>query len=103
MNITPVVIAAVGVIGLLGVGLFGLLTAGNLIRIIIALQILGKAAALAMLTAGYLNNQIQLGQSLALTVIVADTIVAAIGLALAVQVQKQCGTLDLRALATLRR
>lgn len=103
MSLTPVGIAAFGVIGLLGVGLYGLLTANNVIRIIIALQILGKAAALAMVTAGYFTAQIQLGQSLALTVIVADTIVAALGLALAVQVQKHCGTLDLRALSTLRR
>ncbi len=103
MNPLPVALAALGVIGLLGVGLYGLLTAGNLIRIVIALQILGKAAALAMVTAGYITRQIQLGQSLAMTVIVADTIVAAIGLALAVQVQKYCGTLDLSALSTLRR
>jgi len=103
MNLLPVTLAGIGVIGLLGVGLYGLLTAGNLIRIIIALQITGKATALAMITAGYLTGQIQLGQSLAMTVIVADTIVAAIGLALAVQVQKHCGTLDLSALTTLRR
>jgi NADH:ubiquinone oxidoreductase subunit K len=103
MSLSPVHIAAFGVIGLLAVGLFGLLTSNNLIRIIISLQILGKAAALAMITAGYLTGQIQLGQSLAMTVIVADTIVAALGLALAVQVQRHCGTLDLRALTTLRR
>jgi NADH-quinone oxidoreductase subunit K len=103
MSLSPVTVAAFGVIGLLGLGLFGLLTSSNLIRIVISLQILGKASALAMVTAGYLTGQIQLGQSLAMTVIVADTIVAAIGLALAVQVQKHCGTLDVRALTTLRR
>ncbi len=103
MTLSPIVLAVGGVVGLLGVGLYGLLTASNLIRIVIALQIMGKAAALAMLTAGYYVGQIQLGQALAMTVIVADTIVAALGLALAVQVQKHCGTLDLRALTTLRR
>ena len=103
MTLSPVILAVFGVIGLLGVGLFGLLTASNLIRIVIALQILGKASALAMLAAGYYTGQIQLGQALAMTVIVADTIVAALGLALAVQVQKHFGTLDLRALTTLRR
>jgi NADH:ubiquinone oxidoreductase subunit K len=103
MTLSPITLAVLGVVGLLGVGLFGLLTASHLIRIIIALQILGKASALAMLAAGAYTGQIQLGQALALTVIVADTIVAALGLALAVQVQKRCGTLDLRALTTLRR
>jgi hypothetical protein len=33
---------------------------------------------------------------------VADTVVAVIGLALAVQVQQRCGTLDLRQLASLK-
>ena len=44
-----------------------------------------------------------LGQSLALTVVVADTIVAVIGLALAVQIRRHFGTLDIKALTTLRR
>jgi NADH:ubiquinone oxidoreductase subunit K len=44
-----------------------------------------------------------LGQSLAVTVIVADTVVAVIGLALAIQVKRRVGTLDVKALATLRR
>lgn len=103
MTLSPITLAVLGIIGLLGVGLYGLLVAGNLIRVVIALQIMGKAAALAMVAAGYYTGQIQLGQSLAMTVIVADTVVAVIGLALAVQVQKYCGTLDLRALTTLRR
>jgi len=40
---------------------------------------------------------------MALTVIVADTVVAVVGLALAVQVRRHCGTLDIQALTTLRR
>jgi NADH-quinone oxidoreductase subunit K len=43
------------------------------------------------------------GASLALTVIVADTIVAVVGMALAVQVRRHFGTLDIKALSTLRR
>jgi len=39
----------------------------------------------------------------ALTVIVADTIIAVIGLALAVQVKRRIGTLDLNDLSTLKR
>jgi NADH:ubiquinone oxidoreductase subunit K len=40
---------------------------------------------------------------MALTVIVADTIVAVVGLALAVQVRHRLGTLDIKALSTLKR
>jgi len=43
-----------------------------------------------------------LGQSLAATVIVADTIVAVVALALAVQVRRRTGTLDLAKISSLR-
>jgi NADH-quinone oxidoreductase subunit K len=95
-------IALVGVLGLLGVGLYGLLAVRNLIKIVIVLQILGKAALLALIAAGHASGQINLGQSLALTVIVADTVVAVIGVALAVQVRRQLGTLDVKELAKLK-
>jgi NADH:ubiquinone oxidoreductase subunit K len=95
-------IATLTVLGLLGVGLYGLLITRNLIKLVVVLQILVKAALLALVLAGKVNGQINLGQSLAVTVIVADTIVAVIGLALAVQVQRHCGTLDVKELSTLR-
>ncbi|MEW6179343.1 MAG: NADH-quinone oxidoreductase subunit K [Chloroflexota bacterium] len=91
------------VVGLIGVGIYALLTVRNLIKVVIALQIMVKGALLALVLAGRLQGQENLGQSLALTVIVADTIVAVVGLALAVQVRRAFGTLDLKALTTLRR
>jgi NADH:ubiquinone oxidoreductase subunit K len=103
MNIPLLTILVAGVLGLLGVGLYGLLSLRNLIQIVIALQILVKAAVLALVVAGRAGNQLNLGQSLAVTVIVADTVVAVIGLALAVQVKRRFGTLDVKALATLQR
>lgn len=101
LNLTTII--GIGVLGLLGVGFYGLLITRNLIKVVVALQILVKAALLALIFAGSANSQVNLGQSLAITVIVADTIVAVIGLALAVQVRRLFGTLDLKALTTLRR
>lgn len=92
-----------GAVGLLVVGLYGLVTVRNLFQIIIALQLLGKAAILALVAAGRTSGHVNLGQSLATTVIVADTVVAVIGLALAIQVKRRVGTLDVKALSTLRR
>jgi NADH:ubiquinone oxidoreductase subunit K len=103
MTISPTIVLVLGVIGLVGVGLYALLTIRNLFQIIIALQILVKATVLALVMGGKASGQLNLGQSLAMTVIVADTIVAVIGLALAVQVKRQIGTLDVKALSTLRR
>ncbi len=67
------------------------------------MQVLVKGAMIALVLAGQLSGQIQTGQTLALTVIVADTIVSVVALAFAVQVRRQFGTLDLQALSTLRR
>lgn len=92
-----------GALGLLLVGLYGLLTIRSLLQVIVALQLLGKAAVLALIAGGRSSGHLNLGQSMAVTVIVADTIVAVIGLALAIQIKRRLGTLDLKALATLRR
>jgi NADH-quinone oxidoreductase subunit K len=91
------------ILGLLGIGMYALLMARNLIKVIVGLQILVKAVMLALILAGNVKGQAVTGQSLAITVIVADTIVAVVGLALAVQVRQRCGTLDIQALSTLRR
>jgi len=71
--------------------------------VVVALQVLVKGAMIFIVLAGHLVGQIEIGQSMALTVIVADTIVAVIGLALAVQIRRHFGTLDVKALTTLRR
>ncbi len=102
MTMTPLTFVLIAVIGLLGVGLYGLLISRNLIKMIIALQILGKAALLAFVMAGDANGQTGQGQALAMTVIVADTIVAVVGLALAVQVRRRFGTMDIKALSNLK-
>ncbi|NLG72140.1 MAG: NADH-quinone oxidoreductase subunit K [Chloroflexi bacterium] len=98
----PASILVIGMLGLLGVGFYGLLAVRNLIKMVAVLQILIKAAVLALVLAGRASGQVNLGQSLAATVIVADTVVAVIGLALAVQVRRRCGTLDLKKLSQLR-
>ena len=96
-------VLVIGVVGLLGVGLYALLIVRNLIKLVIALQILAKAAVLALVVAGQMSGNLHLGQSIALTVIVADTVVAVVGLALAVQVRRRFGTLDVQQLSTLKR
>jgi NADH-quinone oxidoreductase subunit K len=74
----------------------------NLFKLIVALQILVKGAILALVAAGHATGQIQVGQSLAVTVIVVDTVVAVVALALAIQVKRRVGTLDVRELSSLR-
>ncbi len=102
MSLSPFTMAWIAVIGLLGIGFYGLMASRNLIKIVIALQILMKAALLGLVAAGNINGQINLSQSMALTVIVADTIVAVMGIALGVQIRRRVGTLDVHDLSRLR-
>ncbi|MBN1230312.1 MAG: NADH-quinone oxidoreductase subunit K [Anaerolineales bacterium] len=100
---TILTVCFIGVIGLLGVGFYALLTTRHLIKLIIALQIMVKGAMLALIVAGKVSGQINLSQSLATTIVVADTIVAVIGMALAIQIKQQMGTLDIAELSKLKR
>lgn len=100
---TTLQIAVIGVLGLIGIGLYGLLITRNLIKVVVALQVLVKGALLALVAAGTASGKINLGQSLAVMVIVVDTVVAVIGLALALQVKRRMGTLDVKELSTLKK
>jgi NADH:ubiquinone oxidoreductase subunit K len=100
---TELQIAVIGVLGLIGIGLYGLLITRNLIKVVVALQVLVKGALLALVAAGTASGKINLGQSLAVMVIVVDTVVAVIGLALALQVKRRMGTLDVKELSTLKK
>lgn len=102
MTFTPMNVILFGVVALLGVGFYGLLITRNLIKVVMVLQILIKAVILALILAGNMSGSVGLGQSTAATVIVADTIVAVVGLALAVQVRRRFGTLDVPKISTLR-
>ena len=96
-------IVMVAVFGLVAIGLYGLLIIRNLIKIVVALQIFAKGTILVMVAAGAVSGRPAIGQSLAITVIVADTVVTVMALALAIQVRRWCGTLDTRVISKLRR
>jgi NADH-quinone oxidoreductase subunit K len=102
MSASSLTFTWITILGLLLVGLYGLMVLRNLFKLIVALQILVKGAILALVAAGHAGGQIQVGQSLAVTVIVVDTVVAVVALALAIQVKRRVGTLDVRELSSLR-
>ena len=101
MTISPVDAGITAVIALVGIGVCGLLLLRNLLKVIIALQIASKGVILALILAGNASGQINLAQSLAATFLLIDTLVAVIGLALAVQLHRTCGTLDLKQLTAM--
>jgi NADH:ubiquinone oxidoreductase subunit K len=99
---TPAQIGIIGVAALIGIGLYGLMLLRNLTKLIVALQIASKGVILALILAGNASGHTTLAQSLAATFILVDTVVAVIGLALAVQMHRSYGTLDVTMLAALR-
>ena len=103
MNVNIWTIVMVAVFGLVAMGLYGLLIIRNLIKIVVALQIFAKGTILIMVAAGAMSGKPAVGQSLAITVIVADTVVTVMALALAIQVRRWNGTLDTRVISRLRR
>ena len=95
-------VVLIGVIGLLGIGLYGLLITRNMIKIVMVLQLLVKSAILALMLAGQVSGQVGLGQSLAATVIVADTMVAVVALAIAIQSRRRFNTMDTVEVSSLK-
>ncbi len=103
MNIPVPLIVLIAILSLAGVGFYCLLFTRNLIKVVVALQLIVKGVVLAFMLAGHLVQNESLAQTLALTVIVADTIIAVVGLALAVQIRLRTGSLDLKNLSNLKR
>jgi NADH-quinone oxidoreductase subunit K len=103
MSVNIWTIVMVAVFGLVAMGLYGLLIIRNLIKIVVALQVFAKGTILIMVAAGAMSGRPAVGQSLAITVIVADTVVTVMALALAIQVRRWSGTLDSRVISRLRR
>ena len=103
MNLPIPFIVLVAVLSLAGAGLYCLLFTRNLIKVIVALQLIVKGVVLAFILAGHLMKVESMAQTMALTVIVADTIVAVVGLSLAVQIRIRTGSLDIKNLSNLKR
>lgn len=84
------------------VGLYALIVTRNLIRVLIALEILTKAATLLMLLAGYVTGRTALAQSLVITMIAIEVVVIAIAAGIVIGVFKRNNSLDARNLQNLK-
>ena len=103
MSIPIPLVVLIVILGLAGIGLYCILASRKLIKVIVGLQLLVKGAVLAFMLAAHLTQNENLGQTLGVTIIVADTIVAVVGLALAVQIRLRTGSLDIKTISSLKR
>jgi NADH-quinone oxidoreductase subunit K len=93
MNSDTALLLAVAA-ALFAVGLAGLVGKGNLIRMVIGLEFLGKGASLLLVTAGYAAGNTAVSQAMVFTLIAIEAVVAAVALALVILVARTTGTLD---------
>ena len=91
-----------GIVLLLILGLVYVLCAGNVIRILIGVELMTKAATLAIILAGYLTDRMALAQCLAITLIVVEVAVIAVAAGITVGIFRQTGSLDTSGLKTLK-
>ena len=87
---------------LIFVGLYGMLVSRNILRQLIGLEIVSKAAMLAVISAGALSGNIMLAQALIITMIVVEVVVVAAGLALLVKAHRISGSADIWKLDSLK-
>jgi len=87
---------------LLFVGIYCLLTMRNLIKLFIGIEIISKAVSLALLTSGFVRNNILLAQSLVITFIVVEVSLVATALAIIINIYRHTKSLDIRKLTKLK-
>jgi multisubunit Na+/H+ antiporter MnhC subunit len=89
-------------VGLIGIGIYALLTMKNLIKLFIGIEVIGKGVSLALLATGFAKGNILLAQSLVVTFIVVEVCMVATALALIINITRHTKSLDIRKLTKLR-
>lgn len=90
------------IILILIVGFYYILATRNLIRILLGIEIITKAALLAIIVVGYITNNLPLAQTLAIIMIVIEVFVVAITAGIIIQIYKRTGSVDARNIRNLR-
>ena len=84
------------------IGFAGILRTSNMIRMIIGIEIMARAASFAFISFGFLHGNTAISQSLVVTVIVVEVVVTSIALALIMNLYKKNKSLDVKNLTTLK-
>jgi len=83
-------------------GLYSLLVSRNLIRVLIAVEILTKAATLMIIIAGNLTGQTGLAQAFVITLIIIEVVVIAVAAGIVIGIFRHNDTLDTRQIKNLK-
>jgi NADH-quinone oxidoreductase subunit K len=78
------------------IGFYYLVTTRNLIRILIALEVLTKGVTLTLILAGKMTGQIATTQSMVITLIIIEVVILAVAAGIIIGVVRHTGSLDVR-------
>lgn len=84
------------------IGFWCLIRSRNMVRMVIGIEIMARAATFAFIYFGYLSGSTAVAQALVITVIVVEVAVSAIALAIIMNIFKVTGSLDVRLLNRLK-
>jgi NADH:ubiquinone oxidoreductase subunit K len=90
------------VILLLIIGFYYILATRNLVRILLGVEIITKAALLSIIVVGYVTDNMPLAQSLAVIMIIIEVFVIAVAAGIIIQIYKVTGSVDARNIRNLR-
>jgi len=93
--ITAIVLVAVA-------GIYCVVATHNMIRVLLALELLYKAVTLLIAVAGARSGQMALAQSFIIVLIIVEVVLTATGAGIVIAVHARNGSLDLRKLTRMR-
>jgi multisubunit Na+/H+ antiporter MnhC subunit len=90
------------VIMLMIMGFYCIFMTYNLIRTLIGVELLIKAATLLIITAGYVTGHMALAQAIVITLIVVEVVFIVVATGVVIGLRRHNGTLDTRKLRNLK-
>jgi multisubunit Na+/H+ antiporter MnhC subunit len=80
-------------------GIYCIVATHNLLRVIISMEIINKAATVLLALAGVINGSLSLAESYIIALIVVEVVVTAVGAGLCIALYNRTGSLDIRELS----
>ncbi len=94
--------ATIAITAIAGIGIYCIVSPRNMFRMLMGFTILTKAVTLAFVIGGRIWGDPGLGQSLAITVIVIEAAVTAVGMSMIVNIYRHYGAVDTTQIRRLR-
>ncbi|MCL2462045.1 MAG: NADH-quinone oxidoreductase subunit K [Defluviitaleaceae bacterium] len=92
----------IAIVLIAAMGIYCIAATHNMIRVLIALELLIKAVTLLLALAGTISKQMALAQSFIIALIIIEVVVTATGAGIAIAVHNKNGSLDMRKLTKIK-